>query len=83
MGGHGFGHLHKLRRIITYRLSPYELKGFKGIVSHGFPNTLRRTLENVPYMVPPLGLGYVIYDQVEKEHQRTMRKNPADFENDQ
>ncbi|XP_030759973.1 cytochrome b-c1 complex subunit 8-like [Sitophilus oryzae] len=80
--GHGFGQLYKLRRIITYRLSPYELKAFAGVVSHGFPNTLRRLLENVPYMVPPIALGYVTYEQLEKEHERLMRKNPADFEND-
>ncbi|XP_044254203.1 cytochrome b-c1 complex subunit 8 [Tribolium madens] len=81
--GHGFGQLYKLRGIITYRLSPFELKAFSGIFSHGVPNTLRRIKEEFLYVVPPLLLGYVVYDQVEKEHQRLMRKNPADFENDQ
>lgn len=28
-------------------------------------------------------ISYVIYDQVEKKHQQLMRKNPADYENEQ
>lgn len=50
--GHGFGELYKLRGIITYRLSPFELKAFAGIISHGLPNTVRRIAENVLYIVP-------------------------------
>ncbi|KAJ8950859.1 hypothetical protein NQ318_011155 [Aromia moschata] len=81
--GHGFGQLYKLRGIITYRLSPFEQKAFAGIISHGVPNTIRRISESFLYVVPPLALGYIIYDQVEKEHHRLMLKNPADYENDQ
>lgn len=32
---------------------------------------------------PALLIGYLVYDQVEKAHHQLMRKNPADFENDQ
>ena len=28
-------------------------------------------------------IAYMVYDQVEKEHKRLMRKNPADFENEE
>lgn len=28
-------------------------------------------------------IGYVVYDQMEKKHKQLMRKNPADYENDQ
>ncbi|CAG9765431.1 unnamed protein product [Ceutorhynchus assimilis] len=80
--GHGFGHLWKFRGIITYRLSPFELKPFAGAISHGFPNTARRILESIPYSVPPLAIGYLVYDWVETEHHRLMKKNPADFAND-
>ncbi|CAH1983390.1 unnamed protein product [Acanthoscelides obtectus] len=80
--GHGFGELYKLRGIITYRISPFELKAFAGVISHGFPNTIRRIAENVLYIVPPMAIGYLVYDQVEKGHHQLMLKNPADYEND-
>ncbi|XP_018560857.1 cytochrome b-c1 complex subunit 8 [Anoplophora glabripennis] len=80
--GHGFGQLFKLRGIITYRLSPFEQKAFAGIITHGVPNTIRRIGESILYVVPPIAIGYLVYDQIEKEHYRLMLKNPADFEND-
>ncbi|KAL3266715.1 hypothetical protein HHI36_010876 [Cryptolaemus montrouzieri] len=80
--GHGFGELAKIRGIITYRLSPFELKAFGGLISHGLPNTLRRIKDEFLYVVPPLAIGYIIYDQIGKKHAQMMRKNPKDFEND-
>nr|CAI5829737.1 unnamed protein product [Callosobruchus analis] len=80
--GHGFGELFKLRGIVTYRISPFELKAFGGIISHGFPNTVRRIAENVLYIVPPLAIGYLVYDQAERKHHQLMLKNPADYENE-
>lgn len=50
--GHGFGELYKLRGIITYRLSPFELKAFGGAISHGVPNLLRRVKDEFLYVVP-------------------------------
>lgn len=29
-----------------------------------------------------IAIGYLVYDQTEKEHHRLMLKNPSDFEND-
>lgn len=80
--GHGFGQLFKLRGIVTYKISHFEQKAFAGWISHGFPNTIRRILDQIIYVVPPLGMGYLVYDQVEKEHHRLMLKNPADFEDE-
>lgn len=81
--GHGFGHLYKLRHIIQYRLSPFEQKAFPNLFSHAIPNTIRRCIESTPYVVPPLGLGYLSYLLTEYLHEQTMRKNPADYENDE
>lgn len=100
--GHGFGELYKLRGIITYKISPFEIRAFAGAISHGVPNLLRRVAGEFFYVVPrmylctqwiflnnkmcfivALALGYLVYDQVEKRHEQLMRKNPADYENDQ
>ncbi|KAK9875776.1 hypothetical protein WA026_009569 [Henosepilachna vigintioctopunctata] len=81
MGLH-FGNLYKIRNIITYRISPFELKAFGGFFSHGFPNTIRRIREEFFNVVPPFLIGYLAYDQIKKRHQQLMRKNPADYEND-
>lgn len=47
-----FGELYKIRGIVYYRLSPFELKAFHGAISKGFGRTLRRIFENVPYAGP-------------------------------
>ncbi|CAG7835567.1 unnamed protein product [Allacma fusca] len=82
MGGHGFGTLAKVRGIITYKISPFEQRAFAGAISKGVPNIFRRCREQFFRVVPPFVIGYVIYDQTEKEHKRLMRKNPADYENE-
>lgn len=51
MGGQ-FGHLYKIRGIIYYRLSPYELSPTKGFLSKGIANTIRRTMNELPYIAP-------------------------------
>lgn len=50
--GHGFGNLYKIRGIVMYRLSPFEMKAFGGVISHGIPNTFRRIKEEFFYVVP-------------------------------
>ncbi|KAG8230135.1 hypothetical protein J437_LFUL010627 [Ladona fulva] len=82
MGRH-FGELAKIRGIIQYRLSPFEQKAFAGAISHGVPNMFRRFRSNVFRVAPPLVVGYLVYDQVEKYHHHLNRKNPKDFENDE
>nr|ABI52763.1 ubiquinol cytochrome c reductase subunit QCR8 [Argas monolakensis] len=81
MGGH-FGNLYKLRGIITYRLSYNEQKALAGIISKGFPNTIRRIREQILYIAPPFVGGYLLYDWAKREHERLSRKNPEDYVND-
>lgn len=50
--GHGFGELYKLRGIITYKLSPFELKAFHGYFSGGLRRTMRKISDNFFYVVP-------------------------------
>lgn len=58
--GHGFGHLAKVYGIITYRLSPHELKTFKGFFSEGLPNLARRFRANVFHVAPRMYLPFNI-----------------------
>jgi ubiquinol-cytochrome c reductase subunit 8 len=82
MGIH-FGNLGvKVRGLIYYSLSPHEQRAFAGILSHGFPNTLRRIRDQALRVFPPIGLGYLLYDWGEKENQRLSRKNPKDYADD-
>ncbi|KAB0800088.1 hypothetical protein PPYR_07968 [Photinus pyralis] len=81
--GKSFGELYKLRGIITYRLSPFEQRAFAFAISKGVPNMFRRIREEIFYVVPPFLVGYLAYDMLTKKHQQLMRKNPADFENDE
>lgn len=82
MGGPHFGNLVKLRGIITYRLSPYEQRAFAGLLKYGPANVIRRTKNQIFYILPPFILGYLIYDYGKKEFERLQRKNPADYADD-
>ncbi|XP_067014563.1 cytochrome b-c1 complex subunit 8 [Anabrus simplex] len=82
MGKH-FGELAKIRGIITYRLSPFEQRAFAGAISHGLPNIFVRMRSSIFRVLPPFIVAYLVYDQVEKKHHQLMRKNPADYENDE
>lgn len=83
MGGE-LGNLKSdIRGIITTKLSPFEQKAFHGIISHGVPNSIKRTLSNLPFIVPPMIIGYLVYDWAVTTHHHSLRKNPADFANDQ
>lgn len=50
--GHGPGSMWKYYGLVTYRLSPFEQKPLKGVLTPGIINVLRRFAENVPYMAP-------------------------------
>lgn len=41
--GREFGHLTRVRHVITYSLSPFEQRAFPHYFSKGIPNVLRRT----------------------------------------
>ncbi|CAG7837603.1 unnamed protein product [Allacma fusca] len=77
--GMGFGHLAKVRGIITFKISPHEQRPFAGALVKGVPNTFRRMREQFFRVVPPFVIGYVIYDQTDKEHKRQMRKDPEKY----
>ncbi|XP_076360103.1 ubiquinol-cytochrome c reductase ubiquinone-binding protein [Tachypleus tridentatus] len=73
-----FGELAKIRGIIYYRLSPFEQRAFAGLFTHSLPNLFRRIRSQIFVIVPPFVVGYMVYDWGEKEHERLMRKQPAD-----
>ena len=77
-----FGAFYKLHGIITYRLSPYELRPLYGCFPHNIGKWIRRIKEEFLYVVPPFFVSYVAYDQLEKRHAQLRRKNPADYENE-
>ncbi|KAK2174795.1 hypothetical protein NP493_777g01000 [Ridgeia piscesae] len=73
----------KVRGIISYTLSPYELKAYAGAFSKGVPNMMFRIQSQIFRVIPPILVGYLIYDWGETYHEQSLRKNPKDFENDQ
>nr|ABD98779.1 putative ubiquinol-cytochrome c reductase complex ubiquinone-binding protein QP-C [Graphocephala atropunctata] len=77
-----FGDLATVRGILTYKLSPFEQRAFAGAISHGLPNIFRRIRSKIFIVAPPFIVGYLVYTENEKEHQRLMRKNPDDFKDD-
>ncbi|KAK3911995.1 Cytochrome b-c1 complex subunit 8 [Frankliniella fusca] len=80
--GAQWGQLAKYRNIVTFRLSPYELKPFAGAFSVGLPNTIRRIRGQFFRVTPPFVVAYLVYDWATAENERLSRKNPKDYEND-
>uniref|UniRef100_A0A8C6NKE3 Cytochrome b-c1 complex subunit 8 n=1 Tax=Nothobranchius furzeri TaxID=105023 RepID=A0A8C6NKE3_NOTFU len=80
MGRH-FGDLAKIRHIVTYSLSPFEQRAFTNFFSKGIPNVWRRFSGSF-FKVAPL-LTYLIYTWGNSVHEQSMRKNPADYANDE
>merc|ERR1712018_338813 len=78
----GFGELATIRGTTNYHLSPFEQKALAGVITHGIPNTLWRIKCSFLYVFPPFALAYVVYDQVEKEHDRLQRKQPGQFDHE-
>ncbi|XP_037934262.1 cytochrome b-c1 complex subunit 8-like [Teleopsis dalmanni] len=83
LNGQHFGQLAKLNGIVTYKISPFEQRAFAGAISKGVPNMVRRFRSNVFIVTPPLLAAYLIYDMAEREHKRLLRKNPAEFADDE
>ncbi len=76
----GFGNLGvRIKNVITYQVSPYELKPFKGFFSKSPGNWIRRIKSQIPFMAPGfITLGLVVYF-AKKEHHRLSRKDPNDY----
>ncbi|XP_059982582.1 cytochrome b-c1 complex subunit 8-like [Lagenorhynchus albirostris] len=80
--GREFGHLMRVRPVITYSLSPLEQRAFPHCFSKGVPNMLHRTQACILRVVPPLVVFYFVYTCGTQEFEKSKRKNPAAYEND-
>ena len=81
MGGwNKFGKLAHVRHQVWYTLAPNELKPFAGYFSRGFPNLLRRVLQEAPYVLPPMIIAYGIYTYTMNASYQLGRKQPGQFD---
>ncbi|XP_011631333.1 cytochrome b-c1 complex subunit 8 [Pogonomyrmex barbatus] len=80
--GKYFGNLAKINGIVFFRLSPYEQKTFKGIISEGVPNTIRRIQGNIFRIAPFFMFSYLLVSWANEKNHALSRKNPKDYEND-
>nr|XP_058908751.1 cytochrome b-c1 complex subunit 8-like [Kogia breviceps] len=84
--GREFGHLMRVRPVITYSLLPLELpwSAFPHYFSKGTPNMnmLHRTRACMLHVVPPFVVFYFVYTGGTLEFEKSRRKNPAAYEND-
>ncbi|KAJ7307377.1 hypothetical protein JRQ81_009391 [Phrynocephalus forsythii] len=78
-----FGNLARIRHVVTYSLSPFEQRAFPNYLSKGVLNMWRRFSEQVFRVVPPFIVAYLVCAWVKEEGERALRKNPADYENDE
>jgi hypothetical protein len=76
-GNHKFGKLAYVRNQVWYTLSPNELKPFAGYFSKGFPNLVRRIVQEAPYMLPPFLLGYGLFAWTKNQAYLLGRKPPV------
>ncbi|XP_036762940.1 cytochrome b-c1 complex subunit 8 [Manis pentadactyla] len=77
-----FGHLTRMRHVITYSLSPFEQRAFPHYFTRGIPNMLRRTRACILRVAPPFVAFYLLYTWGTEEFEKSKRKNPAAYEND-
>ena len=59
---------------MLWKLSPFEQKPFAKFAKAGLPNTLRRFVEEAPFVLTPFLAGYALYSWTESESQRLHRK---------
>jgi ubiquinol-cytochrome c reductase subunit 8 len=73
--GKGFGHIAYVRHQVWFSLSPFEQRPFAKILKDGFPNSVRRFVEEAPYVLPPLLLGYALFSwTINDAHHRTRKE---------
>ncbi|RMX52739.1 hypothetical protein pdam_00019290 [Pocillopora damicornis] len=80
--GRKFGMLTNAKNIITYSLSPFEQRAFAGIAK-GMANMARRVKLQLPYQLPAVITGILIYTWANDDFHKRNRKNLKDFENDE
>ena len=82
--GKVFGNLGiRARNIIQYSLSPFEQRAFAGFITHSPGNLVRRFFDQVFYIAPGFVTGFLVYYYAKKDFEHRMRKNPADYENEE
>lgn len=72
--GKGFGNLAYVRNQITFSISPFEQRPFAKFFKDGVPNSIRRVVEEAPFVVPPLLAAYALYSWTISESERLHRK---------
>ena len=75
-GNHKFGKLAYVRNQVWYTLSPNELKPFAGYFSKGFPNLVRRIVQEAPFVAPPIILAYGLWSWTMNQAYLLGRKPP-------
>ena len=82
--GKGFGNLGLyVRHIITYSLSPHEQRAFAGFLTHSPGNLIRRFFDQVFYVAPGFVIVGLVWHYGKKDFERRLRKNPADYVNEE
>ena len=79
--GRKFGAIGRLKNVVTYSLSPFEQRAFAGF-QKSLANFVRRVRWQLPYQIPPVIIGVLIYNWGTNDFIRRNRKNPKDYEND-
>lgn len=80
--GRKWGAIGWSKNIITYSLSPFEQRAFAGFTK-SLANFVRRVKWQLPYQLPAIITGVLIYNWGTNDFIRRNRKNPKDFENDE
>lgn len=79
--GRKFGAIGRLKNVVTYSLSPFEQRAFAGF-QKSLANFVRRVRWQLPYQIPPVIIGVLIYNWGTNDFIQRNRKNPKDYEND-
>lgn len=75
-----FGKLAHIRGQVWYTLAPSEQKAFHGLFKKGFPNFVRRFVQELPYVGIPMLLTYATFVYTKNESIRMGRKQPGEFD---
>uniref|UniRef100_A0A915KGZ0 Cytochrome b-c1 complex subunit 8 n=1 Tax=Romanomermis culicivorax TaxID=13658 RepID=A0A915KGZ0_ROMCU len=76
------GHLSRVYGMVRFELSNFEQKAFKGFFTEKYNLMKNHIIPLLPWTAPPFIIAYMTYDWATKDHERRMRKNPKDYEND-
>eukprot|EP01135_Chromosphaera_perkinsii_P005496 Nk52_evm45s352 gene=Nk52_evmTU45s352 len=82
--GASWGNLtkRKVTGVTYYSISPFEQRAFAKFISHAPANVVRRVAGSFFDVVPGFAFAYAVYAYGTAEHDRLMRKQPGDFDNE-